>query len=173
MKKNTSNQDEKSIGMFLEAINQVPNIFEGIVQQDKLPMTKEEQKLLDYERMNYWDYEYVLSGAYIEGFCFGTGIDPRSNTIPEDLLKRGRLTYNHLKPTATHPMNQEKRNLFANDWLERSVLYATEKGAFLHGYREGEKYKMNLEMSKQLKEAGVSPEIIMKVTGLTAEKIKK
>ena len=39
MKKNTSNQDEKSIGMFLEAINQVPNIFEGIVQQDKLPMT--------------------------------------------------------------------------------------------------------------------------------------
>ena len=123
--------------------------------------------------MNYWDYEYVLSGAYIEGFCFGTGINPRTNTIPEDLQKRGRLAYNHLKPTATHPMNQEERNSFSYYWLERSVLYTTEKGAFLHGYREGEKYKMKVEISKQLKETEVSPEIIMKATSFTAEEIEK
>ena len=34
MKDNTSNQNEKCIEMFLEALSQVPNIFKGIREQD-------------------------------------------------------------------------------------------------------------------------------------------
>lgn len=45
MKDNTSNQNEKCIEMFLEALSQVPNIFKGIREQDELPMTRKESFL--------------------------------------------------------------------------------------------------------------------------------
>ena len=164
-------QNDESVEMFLEVMSQIRNIFERIVQQYKLPMTEEERKVWNSERMNYWDYEYVLSGAYIDGFSYGMGVDARHESVPQELLDKGKSVYNSLKTEATHPMNQEERNKFEYKWLEKVVLYATQKGALLHGYKEGKKFKENLEFSRKLKAKGLPVEDIINITGLSIEEI--
>ena len=173
MKDNTSNQNEKCIEMFLEALSQVPNIFKGIREQDELPMTRRERKFLESELHNYWDYGYVLSGAYLDGFSFGMGIDPRKESLPKELRLKGKAIYDSLEPEATHPMTQEERNQFADKWLERSVFYATQKGALLHGLEEGKKYKQNLNIAKKMKDKGSPLDFIADITGLSIEEIEK
>lgn len=127
--------------MFLEVMSQIRNIFEGIVQQEKMPMTEEERNHFESERMNYWDYDYVLSGAYAEGFGYGMGIDSDHEPIPQDILDKANAIYKNLKLTPTHAMNQEERNHFADKWLAKSILYATQAGAFLYGLEIAQKLK--------------------------------
>lgn len=173
MKDNTPNQNEKYIEMFLEALRQVPNIFKGISEQDELPMTRQERKFLEYELHNYWDYGNALSGAHLDGFSFAMGIDPRKERLPEELSLKGTAIYESLIPEATYPMNQEERDRFEDKWLERSVFYATQKGALLHGLEEGRKYKQTLNLAKLLKEKGYPLDEIADITGLTVEEIEK
>jgi len=129
----TEYTSEQSVEMFLEVMSQIRNIFEGIAQQDKMPMTEEERKHFDSECMNYRDYDYVLSGAYAEGFSYGMGIDSRHEPIPQDILDKANAIYKNLKSTPTRAMSQEERNRFADKWLAKNTLYATQKGALLHG----------------------------------------
>ena len=70
-------------------------------------------------------------------------------------------------------MNQEERNQFADKWLERSVFYATQKGALLHGLEEGKKYKQNLNIAKLMKDKGSPLDFIADITGLSIEEIEK
>ena len=171
MTDNTSNQNEKCIEMFLEALSHVPNIFKGISEQDELPMTGKERNYLESEFYNYWDYSYVLLGDYLNGFSCGMGIDPREESLPEELTLKGKAIYDSLKPEATHPMNKEERNHFADKWLERSVFHATQKGALLHGLEEGKKYKQNLNIAKLIKDKGYPLDDIANITGLNIEEI--
>ena len=170
MKDNTPNQNEKCIEMFLEALRQVPNIFKGISEQDELPMTRQERKYLEYELHNYWDYGNALMGAYLDGFSCAMGIDPQR--LPEELSSKGTAIYESLIPEATYPMSQEERDQFEDKWLERSVFYATQKGALLHGLEEGKKYKQTLNLAKLLKDKGCPSTDIADITGLTIEEIE-
>ena len=73
MTNNTSEQEINHINLFLEAMSQIGNIFAGIKQQESLPMTDEERNELKKEWLNYCDYNYILEGAYVEGFSRAWG----------------------------------------------------------------------------------------------------
>lgn len=187
MTNSTYGQEINYIELFLEVMSQYTNVFAGIKQQLSLPMTQEEQDLLEKEWLNYCDYNYILAGAYVEGFSRGMGFLERYEPIPQDIWDKGEAVYNNLKQPATHPMTQEERNQFANKWLSRAIFNHTQIGAFKHGQKEGRaegiavgraeglaegEHKKNLENAKGFKEAGTPIAIIAQVTGLSIEEIE-
>ena len=137
MTDNTSEKEINHIELFLEAMSQYGNIFAGIVQQNSLPMTNEERDILDKEWLNYCDYNYILAGAYIEGFSIGMGFLERYEPIPQEIWNKGEAVYNSLKQPATHPMTQEERNQLANKWMTCNVFNHIQIGAFKHGHKYG------------------------------------
>lgn len=143
MTNNTSEQEVNHINLFLEAMSQIGNIFAGIKQQESLPMTDDERNELKKEWLNYCDYNYILEGAYVEGFSRGMGFIERNSPIPKDIWDKGEAVYESLIQPATQPMKQEERNQFAEKWLERSVFNHTQIGALKHGYKEG----LNIRLS--------------------------
>ena len=87
MSKNTSEQeDDNHIELFLEAMSQLNNVFEGIKQQDSLPMTREERDRLNGERLNYCDYNYILMGAFVVWECINVML-----LFPKRFGTRGKL----------------------------------------------------------------------------------
>ena len=177
MSKNTSEQeDDNHIELFLEAMSQLNNVFEGIKQQDSLPMTREERDRLNGERLNYCDYNYILMGAFVEGFSCGLGVHQRYAPIPKEIWNKGQTVYDSLKKPATHPMTQEERNQFADKWLERRVYDKTQLGALKHGIAEGRaegRAEGILEIAKNMKNMEVLTDVIAKATGLSIEEIEK
>jgi len=143
MTNHTSEQEINHIELFLEAMSQFRNIFAGIKQQESLPMTNEERNELEKEWLNYCDYNYILEGAYVEGFSRGMGFIERNSPIPKDIWDKGEAVYEGLKQSATHPMTKEERKQFADKWLERSIFNYTQIGALKHGYKEG----LNIRLS--------------------------
>lgn len=137
MTDNTSEKEINHIELFLEAMSQYGNIFAGIEQQNSLPMTNEERDILDKEWLNYCDYNYILAGAYIEGFSIGMGFLERYEPIPQEIWNKGEAVYNSLKQPATHPMTQEERNQLAYKWMTCNVFNLIQIGAFKHGYKYG------------------------------------
>ena len=137
MTNNTSGREINHIELFLEAMSQYGNIFAGIEQQNSLPMTNEERDKLNKEWLNYCDYNYMLAGAYVEGFSIGMGFLERYEPIPQEIWDKGEAVYNSLKLPATHAMTQEERNQFANKWMARTVINHLQIGAFKHGYKYG------------------------------------
>ena len=183
MTNSTYGQEINYIELFLEVMSQYTNVFAGIKQQLSLPMTQEEQDLLEKEWLNYCDYNYILAGAYVEGFSRGMGFLERYEPIPQDIWDKGEAVYNNLKQPATHPMTQEERNQFANKWLSRAVFNHTQIGAFKHGHKEGRaegiaegreegESKAKLTMAQNLKSMGMDNEFIMQATGLSIEEIE-
>lgn len=187
MTNSTYGQEINYIELFLEVMSQYTNVFAGIKQQLSLPMTQEEQDLLEKEWLNYCDYNYILAGAYVEGFSRGMGFLERYEPIPQDIWDKGEAVYNNLKQPATHPMTQEERNQFANKWLSRAVFNHTQIGAFKHGHKEGRaegraegiaegreegESKAKLTMAQNLKCMGMDNDFIMQVTGLPVQEIE-
>ena len=177
MSKNTSEQeDDNHIELFLEAMSQLNNVFEGIKQQDSLPMTREERDRLNGERLNYCDYNYILMGAFVEGFSCGMGMHQRYAPIPKEIWNKGQTVYDSLMKPPTHPMTQEERNQFADKWLERRVYDKTQLGALKHGIAEGRaegRVEGILEIAKKMKAKGQPTDFIADITGLTIEEIEK
>lgn len=180
MTNNTSEQEINHIELFLEVMNQIHNIFKGIELQDSLPMTNEERDRLEREWLNYCDYNYILSGAYIEGFNIGMGFIEPNEPIPQEITDKGNAIYESLKRPATHPMTREERNQFADKWLARTPFTHTQIGAFKHGHKTGKlerlrtnELKGKLETARNLKGMGLSLENISQATGLSIEEIEK
>jgi hypothetical protein len=139
-------------------------------------MTREERDRLNGERLNYCDYNYILMGAFVEGFSCGMGMHQRYDPIPKEIWNKGQTVYDSLKKPATHPMTQEERNQFADKWLDRRVYDKTQLGALKHGIAkgraEGRSSEKN-EIAKKMKAKGQPTDFIADITGLTIEEIEK
>lgn len=165
--------DLNEIGLFIEAISQLNNVFEGIKQQDLLPMTRNERNVLEKEWLNYCDYYSVIKGASVEGFekaMKQTGIE--NELMQKITISRWESIFSSVELPPSHPMTLEERNHYADKWLEIACFNITLRGAFMHAYEEGLKLMERLKIAKKLKEMSVSMDIIIQVSGLSADEIE-